>query len=475
MSDSFSLWRVEFNQIVSGRRRRVFAYDIAVAMVFVDAIAIISAGNAALSGAFGALLPSNSQWALIAALGFYFALAPSLCVYNPRTVLDRDHALTRLPLAVLATFVFLLFGSSTGKASATQYSHFWFLLWLVSTVTLIVCSRLLIQKIYQHALSEGFYLYKAISVGIDSDPVSSNEIRRNTGNEVHVAASLHLNGVGDLEALSEKIAREEIDRVFVCARWEAIPKLVEDLRGLRHLATRVLVIPAEQQRTLAFTTCGVVSFGDRVMFRVLDDPINGWDLWLKRREDIAIGIASCLLLAPTLIVIALAIKLDSPGPVLFRQTRIGFNGRTFKLWKFRSMFVEKTDAHAAVQTAKHDPRVTRVGRFIRRTSLDELPQIFNVLEGTMSIVGPRPHALATTAEGRSLDDIVEYYAVRHRMKPGITGWAQIHGLRGELDSVEKLRKRVDYDLDYIENWSIWFDLKIILRTILLVFRDEHAY
>lgn len=475
MSVSFSLWPAEFNQLLGGRRSRVFVYDIAATMLVFDAVAIVSAGNAALSGALDVRLPGSAYWALFEAVGFYFALAPSLCIYNPRTVLDRDHALTRLPIAVLAAFLFLLIGSLAGDTAASHYSHFWFLLWLVSTTALIVCSRLLIQKIYQHALSEGFYVYKAISVAIGAEPVSSNDIRRNSGNEVHVAAALRLQAVEDLEALSERIVREEIDRVFVCAEWETIPRLVEDLRRLRHLATRVLVVPAEQNSTLAATTGGAVSFGDRVMFCVLDDPISGWDLWLKRREDIAIGLVSCVLLAPILLVIAAAIKLDSPGPVIFRQTRIGFNGQVFKLWKFRSMFVEKTDHHAAMQTSKYDPRVTRVGRFIRRTSLDELPQIFNVLEGTMSIVGPRPHALSTTAEGRSLDDIVEYYAVRHRMKPGITGWAQVHGLRGELNSGEKLRKRVDYDLDYIENWSIWFDLKIIIRTVLLVFRDEHAY
>ena len=139
------------------------------------------------------------------------------------------------------------------------------------------------------------------------------------------------------------------------------------------------------------------------------------------------------------------------------------------------MFVEDADHHAEVQTSRSDPRVTRVGRFIRRTSLDELPQIFNVLMGTMSIVGPRPHALHTRAEGRNLEELVDYYAVRHRVRPGMTGLAQVNGLRGELDSTEKLQKRVDFDIKYIDNWTIWLDIKIIFKTMMLVFGDSTAY
>jgi lipopolysaccharide/colanic/teichoic acid biosynthesis glycosyltransferase len=139
------------------------------------------------------------------------------------------------------------------------------------------------------------------------------------------------------------------------------------------------------------------------------------------------------------------------------------------------MYADMTDHHAQTQTSRDDPRVTHVGWIIRRTSIDELPQLFNVIQGAMSLIGPRPHALATRAEGRELDELVDYYAVRHRVRPGMTGWAQIHGLRGELDSVEKLRKRVDYDIEYIEQWSFWLDIKILFKTILLVFGDTSAY
>lgn len=139
------------------------------------------------------------------------------------------------------------------------------------------------------------------------------------------------------------------------------------------------------------------------------------------------------------------------------------------------MYADMTDHHAETQTSRDDPRVTCIGRVIRRLSIDELPQLINVFQGSMSIVGPRPHALATKAEGRNLEELVDYYAVRHRVKPGMTGWAQVHGLRGELDSVEKLQKRVDYDIEYIDLWTIWLDIKIILKTVALVFRDTSAY
>jgi polysaccharide biosynthesis protein PslA len=176
-----------------------------------------------------------------------------------------------------------------------------------------------------------------------------------------------------------------------------------------------------------------------------------------------------------MLLIALALKIESPGPVIFRQMRAGFNGSVFEIWKFRSMYTSQTDQEARRQTSKDDPRVTPVGRFIRATSFDELPQFFNVLQGTMSVVGPRPHALKTSTGGKLLEEVVDKYAFRHRVKPGLTGWAQVNGLRGELDSADKLKRRVTFDLQYIDNWSLGFDLKIVLRTVLKLFYDPSAY
>ena len=180
-------------------------------------------------------------------------------------------------------------------------------------------------------------------------------------------------------------------------------------------------------------------------------------------------------LSPFILVIALAIKLDSRGPVLFRQPRYGFNNNLVQVLKFRTMYHHLGDPDATVLTTRDDPRVTRFGSFLRRRSFDELPQLINVLKGQMSLVGPRPHAVAATADGQFYYDAVEQYAARHRVKPGITGWAQVNGYRGETDTVDKIQKRVEYDLYYIDNWSVWFDLWIIMKTVMVLFKDERAY
>ncbi|HGO4851066.1 TPA: exopolysaccharide biosynthesis polyprenyl glycosylphosphotransferase, partial [Klebsiella pneumoniae] len=178
-----------------------------------------------------------------------------------------------------------------------------------------------------------------------------------------------------------------------------------------------------------------------------------------------------LFISPILLIIACLIKLTSPGPIIFKQTRYGMDGKPIKVWKFRSMSVMEND-NKVIQATKNDIRITKVGRLLRRTSLDELPQFFNVLFGGMSIVGPRPHAVAHNEQYRNL---IEGYMLRHKVKPGITGWAQINGWRGETDTLEKMEKRVEFDLEYIREWSIWLDLKIIFLTIFKGFINKSAY
>ncbi len=176
-----------------------------------------------------------------------------------------------------------------------------------------------------------------------------------------------------------------------------------------------------------------------------------------------------------MLLIALAIKLDSKGPALFRQKRLGFNNEQIDVDKFRTMFADATDAEAAKLVTKHDPRVTSVGRFLRKTSLDELPQFFNVVKGDLSLVGPRPHALKAKAADRLYAEAVDGYFARHRVKPGVTGWAQINGWRGETDTQEKILRRVEHDLFYIENWSVTFDLYILLMTPIALLKGDNAY
>jgi Undecaprenyl-phosphate glucose phosphotransferase len=197
---------------------------------------------------------------------------------------------------------------------------------------------------------------------------------------------------------------------------------------------------------------------------------------VKRGFDLVVGSVLLVLLAPVMVLAALAVKLDSPGPVFFRQVRHGFNDRPVRVWKFRSMHADATDARAERIVVKGDPRVTRVGRVLRKTSIDELPQLFNVLGGSLSLVGPRPHAVAArSSRAEAFDRIVDGYSARHRLPPGITGWAQVNGWRGEVDDPESLRARFAHDLFYIENWSIWLDIAILLRTPISLFDTRRAY
>jgi exopolysaccharide biosynthesis polyprenyl glycosylphosphotransferase len=205
-------------------------------------------------------------------------------------------------------------------------------------------------------------------------------------------------------------------------------------------------------------------------------PIADWDVVMKWLFDKIVGGLMLIAALPIMAVVAIAIKLDSRGPILFKQKRYGFNNDLIEVYKFRSMYVDQCDAAANRLVTREDSRVTRVGRFIRKASLDELPQLFNVVfKGNLSLVGPRPHAVNAKAEARLYDEAVDGYFARHRVKPGVTGWAQINGWRGETDTQEKIQKRVEYDLYYIENWSVLFDLYIVLMTPFALLKSENAY
>lgn len=213
------------------------------------------------------------------------------------------------------------------------------------------------------------------------------------------------------------------------------------------------------------------------MLDVFDRPIADWDIVVKWAFDKVVGTLALIALSPVMLATAIAIKLDTKGPVFFRQKRYGFNNETVDVFKFRSLRNDMADPTAAKQVTKDDPRVTRVGRFIRKTSIDELPQLINVVfKGDLSLVGPRPHAIHATASNRAYEQVVDGYFARHKVKPGITGWAQINGWRGETDTDEKIQRRVEHDLYYIENWSVLLDLYILAKTpFSLLTKNENAY
>jgi Undecaprenyl-phosphate glucose phosphotransferase len=229
--------------------------------------------------------------------------------------------------------------------------------------------------------------------------------------------------------------------------------------ALSELPVDIHVLPLDAADLIGLAQ--IAEFGNMITLRVARRPLSATDRVIKRAFDIAAAIAGLTLFSPLLAVVGIAIKLDSPGPVFFRQTRHGFNNAPIRVFKFRSMTVME-DGDAFRQAIRGDPRITRVGRVLRRTNIDELPQLFNVLLGDMSIVGPRPHA---TAHNQMFEQLISTFSRRHIVKPGITGWAQVNGYRGETDTLDKMRQRVEYDLHYIDNWSFLFDMKIIVMTI----------
>ncbi|HEX8988521.1 MAG TPA: undecaprenyl-phosphate glucose phosphotransferase [Rhodocyclaceae bacterium] len=275
--------------------------------------------------------------------------------------------------------------------------------------------------------------------------------------------------VGTLETLDQLIEANKVRTVYFVTPLDA-SNVLEDLY-FSLLDRHVAVNWVPDIFSLRLVNHSVREIAGIPVLTLSETPLTGTRLLMKSLEDVVLASLILALIAPLLLLIAIAIKLDSPGPVFFRQQRMGWNGKIFRIWKFRSMVVHQPDAGVIKQAEKNDSRITRVGAFIRRTSLDELPQLFNVITGDMSLVGPRPHAVQHDEEySRRIDD----YFARHNIKPGITGLAQVRGFRGETRDIEQMIQRVESDIEYINNWSLWLDLSILVRTT-GAFTGQHAY
>lgn len=277
--------------------------------------------------------------------------------------------------------------------------------------------------------------------------------------------------VGDLDNLIEAARQGEVNDVVIAMPWNAADEITDVVDRLKELPVNVFVSMDLVGYKLDFRPT-VDNASNLPMFEVVHKPISGWNSILKRIEDLSLGIGALIALSPLLVLIAILIKIDSPGPVFFRQARLGFNNQRFDIYKFRSMYHREIPEKRVKQASRGDPRITRIGRFIRRTSIDELPQLFNVIGGSMSLVGPRPHALNHNEE---FEEKVRGYMGRHRVKPGITGWAQVNGLRGETDTLEKITARTEYDIYYTDNWSLVFDFRILMLTVVSVLFHKEAY
>lgn len=279
--------------------------------------------------------------------------------------------------------------------------------------------------------------------------------------------------LGDIDDLIDFVRATKVDTLII-----TLPVTAED--RLLNIVDRLWVLPVDIRlsangQKLRYRPRAYSYIGNLPCLDVFDRPLGDWGPFLKAGVDKILAVAAITLLSPVMLAVAAAVKFTSKGPVLFKQKRYGFNNELIEIYKFRSMYNEQTDANATTLVTKVDPRVTKVGRFIRRTSLDELPQFFNVLKGQLSLVGPRPHATKAKAGEKLYEHVVDGYFARHKVKPGITGWAQINGWRGETDTHEKIEKRVEFDLYYIENWSLTFDLYILARTPFALLNTDQAY
>jgi Undecaprenyl-phosphate glucose phosphotransferase len=413
-------------------------------------------------------------------LVFYFA---RLYEINPRSQHNR---LIR-KLIVVYTITFLVLISFTfALKNAHDYSRIWAFSWYLSSLLLITQERYLFNRLIGKLSSNGRLTRNIAIIGaqeqgarlIQALRLNNDPWLRIAGifDERHDRIPTTINEypvIGNLDSLIQDVRERRIDDVLVALPWVAEHRTLEIIEKLKVLPVPVKLCPDMIGFNFPYHTYS--HYGGIPVLDICDKPIDGWDSVLKSVEDRVLAALFLLLTLPLTLIIALLVKLDSPGPVFFRQVRYGFNNQPIKVLKFRSLRNDSQDETAESLVTRDDPRVTRIGAFLRRTSLDELPQMLNVLKGDMSIVGPRPHAMSAKAGGRYYESVVAQYAARHNVKPGITGWAQVNGWRGETDTEDKILKRVEYDLYYIENWSILFDLRIILKTIPTLLRQENAY
>ena len=277
------------------------------------------------------------------------------------------------------------------------------------------------------------------------------------------------NVLGSISALADYVRAHNVDIIYIALPMASQPRIIKLLEELRDTTASIYFLP--DIFVFDLIQARVDQIGDLPVVAVCETPFYGFNGLVKRVSDYVLATVALALLAPLMIAIAIGVKLSSPGPVLFKQRRYGVDGRKIIVYKFRSMTVAE-DGDVVKQATKNDSRVTPFGAFLRRTSLDELPQFINVLQGRMSVIGPRPHAVAHNELYRKL---IRGYMIRHKVRPGITGLAQVHGYRGETETVEKMKARIEYDLTYLRNWSLVLDLQILLKTVVVVLRKQNAY
>ena len=389
-------------------------------------------------------------------------------------------------LAVFGVLFLLFIACGFALKISNEFSRVWAFTWLALSIALGLGSRFAVAELVRKGAVAGRIRRNIVVYG--GGPPGERLMRHierldEPWNEVvgvfddrlgrigrTVAGHPVLGNISDLVAWARD---HRVDEVLIALPWSAEDRLFSIMHCLSVLPTNVRLSPE---------FIGLDRFHRRLshqfnvpMLNVMEKPISSWGALTKAMMDRALGVLFMLIAMPVMALAAIAIRLESKGPVLFRQQRYGFNNQLIGVYKFRTMYMDRADSQGGQLTQRDDPRVTRVGRVLRRLSIDELPQLFNVLRGEMSVVGPRPHALEAKAGGKLYEDVVDQYATRHKVKPGITGWAQVNGWRGNTQTERDLIGRVEHDIYYIENWSVLFDLSIIMRTIWVCLRGVNSY
>jgi len=441
---------------------------------------------------FGYVVPrSGFYWEYVAAI-LGMTAAAVVCfqaadIYEVQVFRGQLRQMTRMISSW--SFVFLLLiGASFLAKLGSEVSRLWLSAFFFVGLAALVAERIFLRAMVRSWARDGRLDRRTIVVGSDKTGEQLVEaLNAQDDSDIHVLgvfddrnddraldACAGSPKLGKVDDIVEFARRTRVDLVLFALPISAETRILEMLKKLWVLPVDIRL--SAHTNKLRFRPRSYSYVGKVPTLHVFEAPITDWDLVMKWLFDRVVGGLILLAALPVMGLVALAVRLDSPGPVLFRQKRFGFNNERIDVYKFRSLYHHQADPTAAKIVTKNDSRVTRVGRFIRKTSLDELPQLVNVvLKGNLSLVGPRPHAVQSKLQNRLFDEAVDGYFARHRVKPGITGWAQINGWRGEVDSEEKIQKRVEFDLYYIENWSVLFDLYILLKTPLALMKTEHAY
>lgn len=426
----------------------------------------------------------NAQGYLVAGLsavvlfGLYGRFTEIYTSWGGRPIHDEAG---RIIVSWLLTFLSMVFIAFISKTSE-QFSRVVLLAWLLATPIALVLARLALRQFFSHLKRLGLNNRAVAIVGMTENGLRfARELENNPDFGYRIAgfyderqseSPSDFAGYANLGNYTDMVssARQgEWDQIYFALPVEAKKRMHSLLDDLSDSATPIRLLPDYFTTNLLHSK--FIEIADTPVLCIYDSPFSSDHALVKRIEDILIGGAILTLISPVLLGIGLAVKLTSKGAVIFKQTRYGLKGEKILVWKFRTMTVCE-DGDDVRQAQKNDDRFTPIGRFLRRTSLDELPQFINVLQGRMSIVGPRPHAVAHNEQYRSL---IPGYMLRHMIKPGITGWAQINGWRGETNTVYKMKKRVEFDLEYMREWSLALDLKIIFLTITRSFIDKNAY